>query len=58
MVKEEISSSSQSITLNLKGLEITEREVTKFGTGAHVTVPKEYLGKKVKIIFEGGENGN
>jgi hypothetical protein len=56
MEKEENSGSLKCITLTLKGLEIPEREVSKFGTGAHVTVPKQYIGKKVKIIFEGGDN--
>ncbi len=27
-----------------------EREVTKFGTGAKIDCPKEYLGEKVIII--------
>ena len=40
------------IIIKLKGSEIIERRVSKFGTGSHVVVPKEYLGKKVKIIIE------
>jgi len=35
--------------------EILERKASKFGTGAHVIVPKEHAGKKVKIIVEGEE---
>ena len=35
--------------------EILERKASKFGTGAHVIIPKKYAGKKVKIIIEGGE---
>jgi putative transposon-encoded protein len=27
-----------------------EKKVTKFGTGAKVDIPKEYLGKKVVIL--------
>jgi putative transposon-encoded protein len=30
---------------------IIECEVTPFGNGAHVTVPKEYLGKKVRVVI-------
>lgn len=39
------------IVVYLDGSEILERQVSGFGTGCHVIVPKEYLGKKVKIIF-------
>ena len=41
------------IVLDLFGSEILEREVSKFGTGAHVIIPKEHIGKKIKIIVEG-----
>jgi len=47
--------SANEITLKFEGSEILERNVSKFGTGAHIIVPKEYAGKKVKIIFEGGK---
>ena len=40
------------IELTLKGTEIIERAVSKFGTGAHVIVPKEYAGKRVKVIID------
>ena len=30
---------------------IIEKKVTKFGTGAKVDCPKEYLGRKVYIII-------
>lgn len=43
----------KEITIRFEGSEILEREVSKFGTGAHVIIPKEYAGKKVKIIIEG-----
>ena len=33
---------------NIKGY--FERKVTKFGTGAKIDAPKEYLGKKVIIL--------
>jgi len=38
------------IVIDFSGSEILERDVSKFGTGAHVIVPKEHLGKNVKII--------
>ena len=41
---------------NIKGY--FERKVTKFGTGAKIDAPKEYLGKKVIILVcdeEGSE---
>ena len=41
----------KEIIVKFEGSEIIEREVSKFGTGAHVIVPKEYAGKKVKIIL-------
>lgn len=28
-----------------------ETEVSKFGNGAHVTVPKDWIGKKVKVTL-------
>jgi len=31
--------------------EIISRTVTSNGTGAHISVPRELLGKKVKIII-------
>ncbi len=40
------------LNIKLKVKEIIERKVSKFGTGAHIIVPKEYAGKKVKIILE------
>ena len=46
-------SKSEKITINLSGSEILERKASKFGTGAHVIIPKEYVGKKVKVILEG-----
>ena len=36
--------------------EILERKASKFGTGAHVIIPKEHTGKKIKIIV--GEDKN
>lgn len=47
MVKEE-----KQIVIKFFGSEIIEREVVKFGTGAHIVVPKEYAGHNVKIIFQ------
>jgi putative transposon-encoded protein len=34
---------------------VLEKDVVKFGTGGHLVVPKEFIGKKVKIIFEDKE---
>lgn len=39
---------SEFTVKNIKGY--FERNVTKFGTGAKVNVPKEHLGKKVVIL--------
>jgi len=36
--------------------EILERKASKFGTGAHVIIPKEHVGKKIKIIVGEDEN--
>jgi len=32
--------------------EVIENKITKFGTGAHVTVPQKHIGKKATIIIE------
>jgi len=45
----------KEITIKFEGSEIIERTATNFGTGAHVIIPKEYSGKKVKIILEGDD---
>jgi len=40
---------SNEITIkNIKGY--FEHKVTKFGTGAKIDAPKEYLGKKVVVL--------
>ena len=44
-----------NITIHFEGSEILERTASKFGTGAHIIIPKEYTDKKVKIIFEGDQ---
>jgi len=37
--------------ISVKGIKgFFERRVTKFGTGAKIDAPKEYLGKKVIIL--------
>jgi len=43
------------IILELEGSEILERTASEFGTGAHVIIPKEHVGEKIKIIL-GGKN--
>ncbi len=42
----------KQIIVKFEGSEILERKASKFGTGAHVIIPKEYINKKVKIIME------
>ena len=39
-----------AIKLTIQAEEIIEKKVMKFGQGAHVIVPKKWLGKKVKIV--------
>jgi len=51
-----VDKNKKEIIVKFEGSEIIEREVSKFGTGAHVIVPKEYVGKKVKIILGGEED--
>ena len=46
---EEQKKEQKEIVIKFEGSEILERTATKFGTGAHVIIPKEYAGKKVKI---------
>ena len=52
MPKKRKKESSKEIIIKFHGSEILERVASKFGTGAHVIIPKEYIGKKVKIIVE------
>lgn len=42
----------KEITIKFEGSEILERKASKFGTGAHIIIPKEHIGKKIKIIVE------
>jgi len=35
---------------HIMGHEVQNGEAKKFGTGAHVTVPKEWVGENVKVI--------
>jgi putative transposon-encoded protein len=51
-LEENSGKKGEKIILDLFGTEILERNVSKFGTGAHVLIPKEHLGKKIKIIIE------
>ncbi|MBL7079613.1 DUF2080 family transposase-associated protein [Candidatus Bathyarchaeota archaeon] len=38
--------------MSLKGItEYIKRKVTPHGTGAHVTCPKEYLGRTVYLVI-------
>ena len=43
---------SGQLILDLFGTEILERKASKFGTGAHVIITKEHIGKKIKIIIQ------
>lgn len=52
MSKVEIKSKSELKLKNIKGF--LEKIVTKFGTGAKVDCPKEYLGKKVYLVIIDG----
>ena len=47
----------KEIVIKFEGSEIIERVASKFGTGAHIIVPKEYAGKKLKIIVETEDEG-
>ena len=51
--KKERNKRRNKIIINFTGSEILDRKISKFGTGAHVIVPKEHVDKKVKIIVEG-----
>lgn len=51
--KKERNKRQNKIIINFTGSEILDRKISKFGTGAHVIVPKEHIGKNVKIIVEG-----
>ena len=48
MRKIEIINTNEIIVKNIRGY--FERTITKFGTGAKIDAPKEYLGKKVIIL--------
>jgi len=49
MAKVKINVKSEIKIKNIKGF--IEKIVTKFGTGAKVDCPKEYLGKKVYLVI-------
>jgi putative transposon-encoded protein len=48
----------KEIVIRFEGSEIIERVASKFGTGCHVIVPKEYAGKKIKIILDETDDKN
>ena len=50
--KEKTKKKSNVISIDLFGTEILERKASKFGTGCHVIIPKEYAQKEVKIIIK------
>lgn len=39
-----------AIEFMIQGEEVIEKKVMKFGEGAHVIVPKIWMGKKVKVV--------
>jgi len=48
----------RNIKVNKKGIKIEEdfdaiyeKNITKFGTGAKIDAPKEYIGKKVYVLI-------
>jgi putative transposon-encoded protein len=43
--------SESKIELKLQGTEILDKEVKGFGTGGHIVIPREHVGKRVKIII-------
>ena len=48
----------QDIKLKLKDInieEVLERDVSDFGTGAHIIVPQKHTGKKSIVIIKEGE---
>lgn len=52
MTKVYIKTKSELRLKDIKGF--IEKTVTKFGTGAKVDCPKEYLGKKVYLVIING----
>lgn len=46
-----IKITNQNLTLKDKIKTILEKTVTKFGNGAKIDCPKEYIGKKAYIII-------
>ncbi len=48
MRKVPLNITNKIIVTNIEGY--LEKKVTKFGTGAKVDIPKEYLGKRVFIL--------
>ena len=49
MTKINVKTNKISIEEEFEGL--FEKRITKFGTGAKIDAPKEYLGKKVYVLI-------
>ena len=49
MAKITVKNNNISIKEEFEGL--FEKRITKFGTGAKIDAPKEYLGKKVYVLI-------
>lgn len=43
--------SDEILKLLLNAEEVLERDITVFGTGAHIVVPQKHAGKKAKVII-------
>ena len=54
MRKIQVKVSNEITVKNIVGY--FEKEATKFGTGAKIDIPKEYLGKKVFILVVSDES--
>ena len=53
MKKVELKEENEIIVKNIQAY--MEKTVTKFGSGAKVTCPKEFIGKKVYVIIKNDE---
>lgn len=53
MKKVELKEENEIIVKNIQAY--MEKTVTKFGSGAKVTCPKEFIGKKVYVIIKKDE---
>ena len=52
MVKKKEMNNNEVLNLLLETEEILERDITQFGTGAHIIIPQKHLGKKAKVLIK------